>query len=308
MKKKILIVGGTGFIGFHLARKCLMKGWSVTSVSKKKPKKIRLLKKIKYLHFNICSKKQVNQKLKKQTFDYIVNCGGNVDHRNKLRVYLNHYIGCKNLVDYFKKKKIKSFIQLGSSVEYGNLKSPQTEYKFKYNKSSTNSYYGDAKLKATKYLLSQYKINKFPSKILRIYLAYGPKQDLNRFIPIVINACIKNKKFNCSNAKQYRDFIFIDDLINLILKSLSTHKYNGEIFNAGTGKPQNLKKIIFLIQKLCKGGQPLFGKIKLRKDEIMKIYPSNKKTQNKLKWKPKYNFIKGIKKTILYYKKNARFG
>ena len=106
MKKKILIVGGTGFIGFHLARKCLMKGWSVTSVSKKKPKKIRLLKKIKYLHFNICSKKQVNQKLKKQTFDYIVNCGGNVDHRNKLRVYLNHYIGCKNLVDYFKKKKL----------------------------------------------------------------------------------------------------------------------------------------------------------------------------------------------------------
>ena len=308
MKKKILIIGGTGFIGFHLAKKCLIKGWDVTCVSKRQPKENKYLKKVKYLHFNICSKKKINQKFKNQSFDYIVNCGGNVDHTNKLKVYLNHYIGCKNLVDYFKKKKIRSFIQLGSSVEYGNLKSPQIEHKLKQNEKSTNSYYGDAKLKATNYLLNQYKINKFPTKILRIYLAYGPKQDLNRFIPIVINACIKNKKFKCSSGKQYRDFIFIDDLVNLIFKSLITSKHNGEIFNAGTGKPQNLKKIIFLIQKLCKGGKPLFGKIKLRKDEIIRMYPSNKKTQSKLKWKPKYNFSKGIKKTILYYKKNARFG
>jgi len=40
----ILIVGGTGFIGYHLAKKCLAKGWQVTSISTKRPKKIRYLK------------------------------------------------------------------------------------------------------------------------------------------------------------------------------------------------------------------------------------------------------------------------
>ena len=54
--QKILIVGGTGFLGFHLAKKCLSKGWKVHSVSTKKPKKLRYLKKVKYIHFNIVNK------------------------------------------------------------------------------------------------------------------------------------------------------------------------------------------------------------------------------------------------------------
>ena len=45
LKNNILIVGGTGFIGFHLAKKSLKKGWQVTSISSKLPKKIRYLKK-----------------------------------------------------------------------------------------------------------------------------------------------------------------------------------------------------------------------------------------------------------------------
>ena len=44
-KKKILIVGGTGFIGYHLAKKCLDKKFNVTSLSTKLPKKLRKLKK-----------------------------------------------------------------------------------------------------------------------------------------------------------------------------------------------------------------------------------------------------------------------
>ena len=49
MKKKILITGGTGFIGYHLAKKCVQMGWEVTSFSKRKPKPIRRLDKVKYL-------------------------------------------------------------------------------------------------------------------------------------------------------------------------------------------------------------------------------------------------------------------
>ena len=48
MKKKILITGGTGFIGYHLAKKCVRIGWEVTSLSKRKPNSIRTLKKVKY--------------------------------------------------------------------------------------------------------------------------------------------------------------------------------------------------------------------------------------------------------------------
>jgi Nucleoside-diphosphate-sugar epimerases len=52
-RKKILIVGGTGFIGYHLAKKSLEKNWEVTSISTKTPKKKRYLKKVKYIFCDI---------------------------------------------------------------------------------------------------------------------------------------------------------------------------------------------------------------------------------------------------------------
>jgi len=56
-KNNILIVGGTGFIGYHLAKKSLKKGWRVTSISSKPPKKIRYLPKVKYILCDITKKK-----------------------------------------------------------------------------------------------------------------------------------------------------------------------------------------------------------------------------------------------------------
>ena len=60
-KKKILISGGTGFIGYHLAKKCLKQNWLVTSLSSKKPKRYRKLNKVKYLICDVSSKKKLNK-------------------------------------------------------------------------------------------------------------------------------------------------------------------------------------------------------------------------------------------------------
>ena len=56
MNKKILITGGTGFIGYHLAKKCIEMNWDVTSISTKNPPKIRKLKNIKYIKCDISNK------------------------------------------------------------------------------------------------------------------------------------------------------------------------------------------------------------------------------------------------------------
>ena len=90
--------------------------------------------------------------------------------------------------NFFLKKKIRSFIQIGSGGEYGNG-SPHT--KTTYQKSSCNYY--KAKFLATNYLLTLFKRYNFPVTILRLYQAFGPKQDLNRFIPIIIDGCLKDK-------------------------------------------------------------------------------------------------------------------
>ena len=303
--KKILIVGGTGFLGYHLAKKCISKNWSVTSISTHKPKKIRYLPKVKYLILDISKKILIEKKIK-SSYDYVVNFGGYVNHNEKIKTYKSHFIGCKNLVEFFSHKNIKLFVQIGSCVEYGFNKSPQNENNNTDIK-NLNSTYAKSKLAATNYLIKNYKEKKFPCVILRLYLVYGPRQDLNRFIPLVIEGCLEKSSFPCSSGKQYRDFLYIDDFIKLIFIILKKKNTVGQVFNVGSGTPKYIKKIIFLIKNIIKTGNPVLGKLQMRRDEVLKLYPSIEKIKKKINWKPSVDFITGIKKTISFYKKNLHF-
>jgi dTDP-glucose 4,6-dehydratase len=229
-----------------------------------------------------------------------VNLAGYVDHSNKIKTYKSHYLGCKNISNFFLKDKIERFIQVGSSMEYGLLKSPQKEN----FKCEPKSVYGKAKFLSTKYLLDLYKKKKFPVSIVRLYQVYGPYQDLNRFMPVVINSCKSNIDFPCSHGMQFRDFLYINDLVDAIFLILENPKAKGEIFNIGFGKPLKIKKIIQRVLSYYKSGNPQYGKIKLRKEEQIKIYPDISKARKILNWKPKISFLKGLAKTIQYYNAN----
>lgn len=298
VKKKILITGGTGFIGYHLAKKCLDLNWQVTSLSKYKPKKKRIHKKVKYIFCDISNKKKLS-KIITTKYTYVVNLAGYVDHSHKLKTYKSHYIGCKNLADIFLNSDIKKFVQVGSCIEYGKIRSPQVEKKI--NKQKTYSIYGKSKLLSTKLLIGYFKKKNFPATILRLYLVYGPHQDKNRVIPITIINALKNSSFRCSSGIQFRDFTYIDDVINSIIKALKHKNTNGEIINIGSGKPIQVKYLINLICKFIKKGKPIFGKIQLRKDEILRLYPNIKKAKKLLRWTPKTNLKSGLLKTIRFY-------
>jgi len=232
----------------------------------------------------------------------VLNSGGYVDHTNKKKILESHYLGCKNLAEIFLRKKIKKFLQIGSSVEYGYHKSPHNE-NYKVNSKSLKSNYGIAKLKSTIFLQKLYKKFKFPVVILRPYICFGPHQSINRFIPIIIKNCLQDASFPCSHGKQFRDFIFIDDLVDIIYKCLNKDNIEGEIFNIGTGKPLKIKKIIETIKKLTQGGKPKYGKVKLRKDELKIFYPNIKKMRKYFNWQAKTPFLKGLSNTINFYEK-----
>ena len=293
---KILIVGGTGFVGYHLAKKTLKKGWQVYSISTRRPPKIRQLAKVKYIICDITNKKKLKKKLNVH-FDYVVNLGGYVNHSDYSKTIKSHYHGCKNLVDLFINKPPNTFVQVGSSNEYGRARSPQNE-QIKCKPVST---YGKAKLLSTKYLIKMFKKKNFPSVVLRLYQAYGPKQDTNRLIPQAIDSFLNNKEFNSTEGKQLRDFIHVDDVIKAIIKSLITDSARGQIINIGSGKPKTIKSIIIKILKFINKGKINFGKIQMRKDEILKIYPNIKKANKVLNWYPMISFSKGIYHTIKSY-------
>lgn len=295
IKKKILITGGTGFIGYHLADKFKKKGWKVTSLSLKKPKKKRFLKGVKYILLDLTKKKYIEKKLK-DDYSAVINLSGhttNLYSQNlKKKIFQSHYIGAKNLIDFFKKKKIKIFIQIGSSAEYGKAKSPLQETV----NCKPNNIYGRAKLKATKYVLSVAKKNKFPATVLRFFQVYGPKQGENRAVMQILKFCINKKKFPASDGKQIRDFCFIKDAINAIELTINKKVYR-KVINIGYGKGISMRRLINIIKGIAKGGKPQFGVMKSRNHENPVLVPSIIRARKILGWKPKVKLKKGLKIT-----------
>ena len=125
-------------------------------------------------------------------------------------------------------------------------------------------------------------------------------------IPFVINNSIKNKEFKCSPGYQYRDFTYIDDVVSAINKSLKSDSATGKIINIGYGKPTKIKNLILLLVKLIGKGKPIFSKIKLRSDELIKLYPNISKAKKLINWVPQISLKRGLAKTIKFYKNNEK--
>lgn len=301
VKKTILIVGGTGFIGRNLVKYFVKKKFKVVSLSKKRPNKNETIKTVTYITGDFCKNFYI-KKIKKIKFNYIINAGGYVDHtenkKKKKYIFSSHYLATQRLANFFIDKKIDLFLQIGTGNEYGNARSPNSE-NFLCKPIST---YAKAKLKATQYLLKLNKDYKFPAVIFRIYQVYGPNQSTNRLIPGTIKACISDLDFNCTNGKQIRDFLFINDLLLSVSKLIKyKNKAIGNIFNIGSSKPHSVKKVIKSIHSHLNSGSPKFGKIEIRKKEVLRNFPNIKKAKKLIYWTPQHSLKQGLKKTINYY-------
>jgi len=303
LKKKLLVIGGTGFLGSHVCREAIKKNYRVISVSTKKTK-FNLIKKVKYIKCDISNSATIKRKLNFEV-DYIINFGGYVDHSDKNKTYQSHFKGCKNLIDFYQKKKIKKFIQIGSSLEYGKTKSPHKEKTMTKKVILLKSIYAKSKLLSTNYCMNAFKKFFFPVIVLRPYLVYGPGQKIDRLIPFIISKSLTNKTFPCSSGVQLRNFLFVEDFVKAIFKTLTKKNVNGEIINIGSNNNLKVKKVILMIKNYLNSGKPMFGKIKLRKDESIKYYPSIKKAKNLINWKPLIQFEKGLIQTIKYYKEKS---
>lgn len=278
-KKKLLVIGGTGFIGHHLLKEAVKLGWKCFSISRNKPQKNKKVKNVNYLLKDIKKTKKLT--INNFNYDYIVNL---CDISNKLLNILSN-------------KKLNKFLHIGTSAEYGNLK------KIPHKESLTCkpiSSYGRKKLIISKNLLKRYQIKFFPLIILRLFQVYGPNDSSNKIIPFVIKSCLKNKSFEVTHGFQTRDFCHINDITRAIIMFLKSNKKKifGNIYNIGSGQDIDIKSLIIKIKNKIGKGRPIFGKKKLRKQEIIYSKSSIAKVKDHINWYPKISLDEGITKLI----------
>ena len=140
----------------------------------------------------------------------------------------------------------------------------------------------------------------FPDNHCKTILSLCPGKK-NRLIPFIISESLRNK-LSHAQVENSKKFLFIDDFIRAIFKILA-QKILMVIINLGSHENFKIKRIILMITNYLKLGKPLFGKIKLRKDESMIYYPNINKAKKLINWRSQIKFEKGLTKTIKYYLK-----
>jgi len=303
MKKKILIIGGSGFIGSKLIDFYLKKKFSVFSISLTK-KKNKNIDNLKNFYFDISDRNKCKNFFNKYSFHYIINVAGYVDHRSFFKknnnIIESHLLGTLNTVFNVNKSILIKYLYIGSSDEYGLNKSPQKEL----SREMPNSTYSFAKMSSAHFLQMISRAENFPSAIARIFLTYGPGQKENRFIPQIIKGCLDDAKFNTSSGRQLRDFCYIDDVVKAINMVLLSKKSVGKIYNIGSNKPIQIKKVVQMIKSIIGKGTPVYGSFSLRKNENVRLFPNINKIMKEIGWKPKFSLREGLIKTIHHLKKN----
>tara|TARA_Y100001968_G_C18680780_1_gene402368 strand:- start:16 stop:489 length:474 start_codon:yes stop_codon:yes gene_type:complete len=151
-----------------------------------------------------------------------------------------------------------------------------------------------------------YRSEKFPALILRPFLVYGNNQSAEKLVPYVIDSCLKDVPFGMTEGNQYREFIHINDFVDLItiISNSEDKELNGKIFDVNSGDILTVFEIVNLIKEIIGKGRPDFGKIKRRESDISLLYSSSKALYKELKWKRKISIKEGLKKVIDYRRSN----
>ena len=291
MTANLLIVGGTGFIGSHLAKSAKNKGYRTYVISLNLPLANSKIKDIEYIQADINNLEQLKKKLPIYNFDYVVNLSGYVDHSKFMnggrQVIDTHFTGILNLLEVINLSFLKRFVQIGSSDEYGNLSAPQNEGM----SAQPISPYSLAKLSSTKLMQMLSRSEGLPAVILRFFLVYGPYQNKERFIPQIIKGCYSGGFFPVSNGVQVRDFCYIDDIVEGVLMTFSNNSVNGEVVNLASGKPIKIREVIDMVSKLIGNGEPSYGQIEYRSGENMTLFADISKAKKLMNWEPKISKI-----------------
>ncbi|MDN5846758.1 MAG: SDR family oxidoreductase, partial [Candidatus Nitrosocosmicus sp.] len=153
--------------------------------------------------------------------------------------YYTNFVGTLNVLEYALRKKIKNIINVSTYI-YGNPKySPIDEN----HPLGPHSPYNKSKLiseKLCEYYAEDYKLN---IVTLRPFCIYGPSHN-STFLSLVIRKVINNEKVILSNKNIRRDFVFVDDFVNLVYRILLDFPEGYNVYNVGYGKSYTLEEIL----------------------------------------------------------------
>ncbi len=301
---RILITGGAGFIGSHLTDKLLAVGHEVLVIDNfatARRDNLTPHKNLILVEDTIANSEMVNSTFEEFKPEIVVHAAASYkDPDNWVEDVNTNVLGTVNIVKASQRLKVKRLIYFQTSLCYG-LKPLEQPITFKHPLFS-GGYSGGSSYAISKTGGEQYiELSGLDFISFRLANAYGPR-NLSGPLPIFFSRLTQGKQ--CFVVDTRRDFIYIADLVEVVLKAIDGMGERG-YYHISTGSDYAIKDLYDAVVEALGLPEEYKTKVEVRPrgaDDAPSILIDPSKTEKDFNWKAKTTLNEGIKKAIEYYK------
>ncbi|USK61626.1 SDR family NAD(P)-dependent oxidoreductase [Peribacillus asahii] len=310
---KVIVTGGAGFIGSHLAKKLIQEDHEVYVIDclhpyysiERKKKQLEHIASFGSFHFiqkDLLEREEIEAIFQQISPDAVVHLAalpGVAYSIEQPLTYVDYDIKATiNVLEASGKAGVSKVVFASSSSVYGNQPGPFTEEMANGNVISP---YAASKFSAESFCRVYEYLYGFQVNILRFFTVYGPWGRPDMAIGSFIKKLLRNEEITVFGEGRERDFTYVDDIINGIYLSLMNLS-NSEVINLGSGRP-------ILMEDLLHELKFHFPNMKIKKEisrigDVVKTWADIGKAQRLLGYEPKVDFHQGIAETVKWARGN----
>lgn len=313
---RVLVTGGAGFIGSHLAHRLLADNHEVLVLDNEcTGKRDNVPPSAKYTRGDVCQQNEI-EPLFQSGLDAVCHLAAQVsiiqsfsDPMIDLRTNVE---GTLNILRLVRKYRVSRLVYASSMTIHGDRITVPTPETAPVN---PNSYYGITKYAAERYIHATAERNDlgFPLHVtsLRMFSVYGPGQPLDNPYQGVLgiflgNMLTKKPIAIYGDGEQTRDFVYIDDVVDAWVKVLTNPASFGEVYNIGSGRSMSINELAKRVIKsfnLSPDTYPIHHKSP-RPGEQRDVRADITKARSVLSWEPRINFLTGLEQTLQWTRRD----
>lgn len=305
--KRILVTGGNGFIGSCTVNRLVKYGCTVYAMIRESSDTWRLDEirdSINLIRIDIRDSDAIVKWMSKIKPDYIFHMAAyGVDSRQQdyeTAAEVN-IIGTLNMVKAAAAIGCEKFLNTGTSMQYGNKKKGIKEEDYY----KPTNIYGSTKGAAA--IIAHQIAHESNLDIATIipFGVFGEKEGSHKFFPHVILSALRNEEIQLSLCEQYRDYCYIENIIDGFMMAAGSSEIKNEIFNIGSGTVYQLKYYVEIIMRQLGSEKKVnYGAVEYRKNDLWSPKPDLTKITTRLGWKPIIGLEEGIERTIEWFREN----
>jgi nucleoside-diphosphate-sugar epimerase len=309
---RILVTGGTGFIGSHIVRQLMARPkFDLFVLTRSTSDLWRLnyycppqLGQVRIVHGDLCNGEELSELISRIRPEVLIHLAqayqtlGSPSNPFVEELNLNSAV---RLQEAFLKAGGRRFVAAGSCFEYGNqdceLIDEDTVCQPLYE-------YAVAKSKATHAIISRGTRTNEETVVLRVFSPYGPLEKENRIVPQLFASGLTSSRIPITAGEQVRDYVYVEDVATAFVKvALAQHLPRRQaVYNVCTGTPKSVRQLAKDVERLC--GRPLdlgWGTLPYRPNEMMRLVGSNRRIAADLHWRPITSLSEGLYRTLQWW-------